>query len=84
MEHQIDQECPQIFLFMEGRIFIDFYTWNSMYGMFLEPLRQKGANNRFFNNLDHNQDDQEGQEYPPSVFFKRGESCWIFLIWNTI
>ena len=49
---------------------MEFSTWNLTYATFLESLGPKEINYIYFNLLDSNQEDQEGQECPPSVLFK--------------
>ena len=46
-----------------------FSTPAPTYVTFLESLGQKEINYCYISEVDNNQDDQEGQEYPPCVIF---------------
>ena len=67
-DDQEDQECPPCVFCKEIGILMDFFTWNPTYDTFLESLGDREVNYYYVNDIDYNQDDQEDQECPPSVF----------------
>ena len=67
---------------MRWESWLTFYTWNPTYATLLKSLGKGQINYSWFNHLDPNQDNCEGYECPPNVFFKKTWDFLCFLLLN--
>ena len=69
LEDQDCWECPLSVFFKEIRVLMDFLPSNTHLWHIFEYLGQDNIKYCHLSEVGNNQDDQEGQEYPPCVIF---------------